>query len=140
MNQQWLEHQIVGDETERDRQRFYWLRLAEWTALAAVIMLIVGMIVPKAAHADSQITAPDGTDVYVRHDAKCDDADILAHLTRMGAGEMLDQFKKGTLTYGGRKWRSCWIEYQEHVVSVDEEGAPLQALPVRMFKPVGAGV
>lgn len=128
-----------ADPVERDRRFFYWLRLAEWTALAACILFVIGLFLPKPAHADSQVSAPDGTVVYVRHDAKCDDADIVAHLTRMGAGERVGEFKKGTLTYGGRKWRSCWIEYQEHVVSVDEEGSPLQPLPVRLFKPVGSG-
>lgn len=73
----------------------------------------------------------------VRHDVRCENSTILAHLVAMGAGQFLDQFKKATLTYGGRKWESCWIELDGFVMSVDEEGVPLEPIPSNRFSKVG---
>lgn len=110
------------------------LTLLPWLIWGVIIGLIIAALFYSARlHAD-EARAADGSVAYVRHDAPCDDADINAHIIRLGAGQMLSQFKKGTLTYGGRDWRSCWIEVQEFVYSVDEEGAPFEAIPARIFK------
>jgi hypothetical protein len=130
----------VVDEEERRAQGRYWLRLAVLVALAATALYVVGLFLPKEARAESSVAAADGSVKYVRHDGQCEDADILKHLAQMGAGERLSEFKRGTLTYGGREWRSCWIEVDEMVYSVDEEGSPLQALPARIFKQAGTGI
>lgn len=44
------------------------------------------------------------------------------------------RFKAAVLTFGGKTWASCWIELQQLVFSIDEEGAPFQAVPRRLFK------
>ena len=69
----------------------------------------------------------------VRHEARCEHSKILAHLVAMGGGQFLDKFKKATLTFGGREWESCWIEMDGFVISIDEEGAPLEPIPARLF-------
>lgn len=121
----------VVDEEERMAQHRYWFRLLVVSAVAALFLLGV-----KKAIAD-EVRAPDGSVVYVRHDAACNDADILAHILRLGGGERAGEFKKGTLTYDGRDWRSCWIEVGGLVYSIDEEGSPLEPLPSRLFKARG---
>lgn len=104
-----------------------------------VIALTGCFLYGAKAFADTSFQAKDGSVKYVRHSAQCEDADILKYLLAMGAGHLIDQFKKGTLTYGGREWRSCWIEMQETVFSVDEEGSPLEPIPATLFKQVGQG-
>lgn len=44
------------------------------------------------------------------------------------------RFKAAVLTYGGRDWASCWIDLDDTVLSIDEEGAPFQPVPRHLFK------
>lgn len=122
-----LEDPYFDQEEQRDTllPKLFWA-LVIGLALAAALY-------PVFARAD-EFRSPDRSVALVRHDAQCDDADIVAHILRLGGGDLVDRFKKATLTYGGRDWRSCWVELDGMVYSVDEEGSPLQALPVRMFK------
>lgn len=46
-------------------------------------------------------------------------------------------FKAATLTWQGRDWASCWIQMQGRVVSIDEEGAPFQAVPMGSMRDEG---
>ena len=122
-----LEDPYQDEEEARDTllPKLFW---------AAVIGLaLAAALYPALSRAD-EFRSQDRSVALVRHDAKCDDADILAHILRLGGGDLLQQFKKATLTYGGRDWRSCWIEVDGMVYSIDEEGSPLQPLPARLFR------
>lgn len=125
------------EEQERKHERWA-LRRIIVGIIAALVLGLGGAFWLKKALAD-EVRTPDGQYGYIRHEAQCDDADILAHLARMGAGAMLEQFKKGTLTHKGENWRSCWIEVDGTVYSVDSEGAQFQPLPVGIFKKTGTG-
>ncbi len=130
---------MLEDPYEYEEQRItvspYWLLIV---ALLIPIAL-VGALWAGKVYADDSVGTHDGSVKYVRHEAQCDDADILAVLLRMGAGDFLATFKKGTLTYGGREWRSCWTEIDGTVYSVDEEGVPFEPIPARSFKKTGVG-
>lgn len=65
----------------------------------------------------------------------CTDKKVLAVLS----DKVLDdrRFKAAVLTYGGRDWKSCWVEINGAVLSIDEEGAPFQAVPRQMFMEEG---
>lgn len=115
---------------QRLRLMVLWILFGAFIAACAVYGI-------KKARAD-EYASQRGEVKLVRHQAPCDDADIGAHILRLGGGELLGQFKKATLTYGGREWRSCWVEVHGMVYSVDEEGEPLQAIPASMFKDGGA--
>jgi hypothetical protein len=113
-------------------QKCFVRRVMLGTLLGALVAACVLYSV-RPARADAY-RSKNGEAALVRHQTQCDDADILTHILRLGGGELLGQFKKATLTYGGREWRSCWIEIDGMVYSVDEEGAPMQAIPASLFK------
>lgn len=128
----WSEYE---DEDEKLAERHFWRKIG-FIIFATFALAVI--LSPLMAQAD-EVRTPDGQYGYIRHEAKCDDADILKHLAGMGAGSRLDEFKNGTLTYEGKNWRSCWIEVDGTVYSVDSEGAPFQPLPVSIFKKTGLG-
>lgn len=117
--------------------RAHWLRLFWHIACCASLGVILALAV-REARADVA-SSPTGDVKLERHQAACDDADILAHVLRMGGAHVIDKLKKATLTYGGREWRSCWVEIDGYVFSVDEEGAPLQKIPASAFKDKSGG-
>jgi hypothetical protein len=102
-------------------------KLPKWVWIFAIIVCFPSMLL-----ADEFFTK-DRSVGLVRHDARCEHSKILAHLVAMGAGQLLEHFKKATLTYGGRDWESCWIELDGFVMSVDEEGVPLEPIPSNRF-------
>ena len=53
-------------------------------------------------------------------DAAGADAGVAAALRRLARAELVARFKAATLTWGGRDWRSCWIEWQGEIYSIDE--------------------
>lgn len=115
----------------REQQR---KTVAPYSLLAILLGLaLAGALWSGRVYGDS-FRSPRGEVVLVRHQEPCDDAAILLHLQRGGLGRIAHQFKRATLTYGGRDWKSCWIEVGEWVYSVDEEGSPLERIPVDRFK------
>ena len=66
-------------------------------------------------------------------ETRCSDATVLKHLLSKSRPELLDKFKDARLTWGGKEWASCWIEFDGMVYSMDEEGSPLQPIPREMF-------
>ena len=47
--------------------------------------------------------------------------------------QLHDLFKRATLTWGGRDWKSCWIELDDIVYSIDEAGDVFQPIPADLF-------
>lgn len=68
-------------------------------------------------------------------DSRCRNPKILVVYKRFGADEkFLRELKAAKLTWAGKTFQSCWFKLNKHVLSIDEDGAPLQPLPLRMFK------
>jgi hypothetical protein len=76
----------------------------------------------------------DGTVSLRLLDTPCSNEKVLFFIAQKVQPEFIAKFKDAVLTYGGRDWKSCWIEYQGHVFSMDEEGAPFQPIPLQYFK------
>ena len=107
--------------------------MAPYWVITALILGVGLALFAGRVWADA-FRAPRGDVVLVRHQAQCEDADILAALLKMGAGHLVGDFKKATLTWEGRDWRSCWIEADGYVYSIDETGELLQPIPASLFK------
>ena len=76
----------------------------------------------------------DGSVALKLKETPCSDEKVLFFLAQKVQPEFLGKFKDATLTYGGREWKSCWIEHQGHIFSIDEEGAPMQPIPLQYFR------
>lgn len=68
------------------------------------------------------------------YDGPCLDAAVLAHLARRADPDFITKFKTALLTWEGRNWASCWIEFGGMVYSMDAEGSQLQPIDKRLFK------
>ena len=99
-----------------------------------LISLLVAVCCPAQA---DRAFGVKGKVQLVIHETPCLNTTIQAHIVRMGGGHLLDKFKAATLTYGGRDWQSCWVEMDGFVVSVDEEGSPLEPIELARFKEDG---
>lgn len=73
-----------------------------------------------------------GPAVLTLQEQPCTNAKVLAKLYE----QFLDdrRFKASTLLYHGKEWASCWVERRGTVHSMDEEGAPFQPIPRRLFR------
>ena len=47
--------------------------------------------------------------------------------------QLHDLFKRATLTWGDRDWKSCWLQWEGKVYSIDEEGSAFQPIPANLF-------
>lgn len=117
--------------------KFAW---ALWMAL--IVALTIGaMLLPMVAQADGPSVVYRGVrqqncqPMALRLFAtKCSNAAVLKILQVRIKPEYLDQFFDAKLSWDGREYASCWLEIDGHVVSIDEEGAPLQPIPLAAFK------
>lgn len=104
------------------------MKLPRW-----VVILIYLTCWPAAVFAHPTLTASNG-DSLILYEAKCEDQAILAYIVANGAGKYLDQFKQATLLFGGVTLKSCWLEHEGLVYSIDETGDKLQPIPRSAFK------
>ena len=97
------------------------------------VVLIYLSCWPAAVFADPQLVAQNG-DSLTLHSSPCEDSTILAHIVASGGGHLLDRFKTATLLWHGETLKSCWVESEGWVYSIDEKGDRLQPLLRADFK------
>lgn len=102
-----------------------------------VVMVIVGFFLfsPAFAAPVFKSTGNDDKPMSLRLlDKPCTNSKVLAAINEKARPELRARFKEAQLLYSGKMWASCWIEMNEIVYSIDEEGAPLQAIPRFLFQ------
>lgn len=152
-NKDWFYGRGMSDDEARSERH----ELRKIIGILALVGVILGLFLGIGGCANSaaapEAQAPndrslvfrakhqDGSAVALRiFTAKpCADDRILIHLVhKFGAPqEMLRHFKAAVLTWRGKDWASCWILMQGQVVSVDEEGAPFQLVPMSKMRDEG---
>lgn len=111
------------------RQRMTVLPWSVWALLGALAPYTSCVSAAEVFRgADNQ----GGPAVLTLHEKPCTNTKVLTKLH----DQFLDdrRFKASTLFYHGKEWASCWAERRGIVHSMDEEGAPFQPVPRRMFK------
>jgi len=112
--------------------RFWGWTLFAWLLFIAIIVL--GFVKCAQAAEVYRVEDPPGkVRMSLRlSEEPCTHARVRAALY----AKLLDdrRFKAAVLFYAGRDWASCWADVDGVVLSMDEEGAPLQPLPRREFK------
>ena len=98
-----------------------------------IVVLIYLFTWPAAVLADPVLAAQNG-DSLTLHSTPCENSAILAHIVATGGGHLLERFKSATLLYRGQTLRSCWIENEGWVYSIDENGDRLEPLLKADFK------
>lgn len=96
--------------------------------LGLVLALFVGNVL--AAPTFRSTDQNDRTMQLVLLNDSCKDEKVLKHIKH----EWHAKLRAARLTWGGQEWSSCWIEIDGLIYSVDEAGAPLQAIPRRAFR------
>lgn len=115
-------------------------RLAWWLFFIIGLVLLFHPLFARYGHAAPVFraqSASSGPVALKLLQDPCKNSAVIAYLTKLGAGPNLRKFKAAVLTYGGRDWASCWIEFDGYVYSVDEEGSPLEPIPRKQFKEEG---
>ena len=110
-----------------------------WASFALLVAAFIGLPTAFAQTTEeSEVFRAEGKNGHPAalriFQSPCEDAQVLAHLIRRGAAEMVQGFKKAVLTWDGKDWSSCWIEVDGIVFSLDEENSPFQPVPRAMFK------
>lgn len=129
-------------EDDEMHERCYWRRVGAILFFALALAMILVPLYVQAAPVFRNM-GNDGQPVALRLlGTPCVSEKVLQHLKQ----EWHASFKAAELTYGGRKWESCWIEIDltdqqgrpfKSVFSVDEEGAPLNppyGIPKQLFR------
>ena len=121
--------------------RLMWL---PWLLWALIIGLVIGLVfyASKAnAALNYRAQGSNGQVAGLRlSEAPCSYEKVLPHIK----AEWHQKFKAAILTYGGRDWQSCYLEFETmnpetgrpevFIFSVDEEGVQFQPIPKRMFR------
>lgn len=110
-----------------------------WAIWATVIGITLGAalypVIARAAEVFRSTDDRGGPMVLKLYKEKCENAAVNSALLQMQiAPQFLFLFKRATLFYWGREWASCWLEHDGRVLSIDEQGSPLQPIPRSMFK------
>ena len=121
-----------------DEREHQWHDFPTLPRLTILPWLIWGFVIATVIWATSALAAPmfkssDGSVALKLLATPCSDEKVLFFIAQKVQPEFLAKFKDAVLTYGGRQWKSCWIEYQGHIFSMDEEGAPMQPIPLQYF-------
>lgn len=103
--------------------------------------VVVAIAIGSALYAAKVIAAPvykgtgdNNQPVMLRLSQEpCTDAKMQAIVSERVRPEMRARLKTAVLTWGGRTWASCWLVHDGIVYSIDEEGAPLQPIPMSRF-------
>ena len=110
-------------------------KLRPWVgAVVSGACLAALFVLATSAYAVPMLKSSDGSVALKLKDTPCSDEKVLFFLAQKVQPEFLGKFKDSVLTYGGREWKSCWIEHQGHIFSIDEEGAPMQPIPLQYFR------
>lgn len=64
----------------------------------------------------------------------CKNKDVLRHIADKVRPDLQAKFMAARLLWDGKVWASCWIVMGGIVFSIDEEGSPLQPIPIELFK------
>ena len=122
-----------SEEGESLQRAGFFLSLL-WLACLIVLALIFSGYVMAQERVFRSI-AGNGRPMALRLlEPPCADATVLKYLTPKVAPDYLVKFKAAVLTWEGRNWESCWIEFDKVIYSIDEEGVQLQPIPKRLFK------
>ena len=110
------------------------LRIMLWV----VLLLFVAVATRAFAAPVFKNVGNDGNPLSLRllHEP-CTNEKVLAHLKAGVKPEYIPKFQAAILHFGRKDWASCWIEIQDHVLSIDEEGYPLNppsGIPRFLFK------
>ena len=124
---------IEWEEQERTYRRVHRMLLV----LLVGVLLAFGFLLVKNADAGPVFRshAPDGRPAALRlFNEPCVNEKVQAFLTVQVRPEFAVQFQRAVLTWAGKDWASCWMEWRGMVYSVDEEGVPFQPIPRSVFK------
>lgn len=131
-----FEEWIRSIEERKQARRLIILPWAIWAAIIGITL--AAALYPAMGHAAEVFRSQDdkgGAANLTLHAEPCGDAKVMAHLVQKGIpAEWIGKFQRATLFYWGRNWASCWVEYNGTVISFDEEGAPFQPIPRRLFR------
>jgi hypothetical protein len=125
-----------GLTTELSRNQRRQIRSWVFIAAAALGVLALSFFAGRATAAEVFKAENEQGPVVLRLSKEpCTDKKMLDVLYE----RILDdrRFKAAVLTYGGKDWKSCWVEVDGAVLSIDEEGAPFQPVPRQMFREEG---
>ena len=107
-----------------------------WAAFALLVALFIA--VPAAFAQSSKVfraTGINGKLAVLRiFFTPCENAAVLKVMVVTVKPELLDKFQRAKLTWDGRDWESCWLEFGGNVYSIDEDGSPFQPIPMALFK------
>ena len=115
------------------QSRFWRRTLIAWLVVVAGGAGALAYCARAAAAPKFESIGADGHPAVLElHEKPCTDKKVVEQLR----SKVLDvrRFKAAVLTYGGKQWASCWTELRNEALSIDEEGAPFQAVPRRLFK------
>ena len=105
-----------------------------WGSFALLVAAFI--FLPMAAAAPTfKAQASNGRAMSLKLlETRCSDPAVLKHLLAQVRPDLLDKFKDARLHYDGKDWASCWLALDGVVFSLDEEGAPLQPIPMDAFR------
>lgn len=124
MNLAWLQHQVVGEEQDREHRFFYWLRLAVLTALAACALFAAKKALAAPVYEDPQMSL------------RLTDRPCPAEVLKFIVEDRRPLYRESEFVWEGRPLKACYRVLEDgSVSSVDEEGDQLTPrLPIRAFK------
>ena len=104
-----------------------------WASFALLVALFIA--VPTWAAPVFKGRASDGSQVALTlYETPCKHKEVLKYINENVQPSLRDKFLEAKLFWQGKEWSSCWIVMGGIVYSVDEEGAPLQPIPMEAFR------
>ena len=67
-------------------------------------------------------------------DTPCSNDTVKAFIALKVPPELHGQFKDAILMWGSKPFASCYLEFEGYILSIDEEGIPLQPVPRNKFR------
>lgn len=129
----WFQGLSADLKTPKARKQREKLRKLVFVAVTVLATLALAFFAGRATASDVfKSENAQGPVVLRLSESPCTDKKVRAALY----AKILDdrRFKAATLTYAGKDWRSCYVEVDGNVLSIDEEGAPFQPVPRHLFK------
>jgi hypothetical protein len=133
IEQNWF-HDLTTDEARQERATLAQRVIA---ALGVVCLIVLVGLATNAYAAPVFKSEHGGHPVVLKLLETPCKPKVMAHIQRKIRPEFHADMRAAKLTYGGADWDSCWIAVDGHVYSIDEEGAPLQPIPLRAFNEEG---
>lgn len=101
------------------------------------LLVAVLLCLALPAHAATGIMEwNDGSPKSLRvFEEPCMNDTVIAQIIKKGGAQQLAEFKRSLLRWDNKDYASCYIEFDEHVLSIDEAGDLLMpAIPVGKFR------